>query len=772
MIARSLQTLCAAFFVGVSTIATAEQWTIYKPGNTGIGGNLVEGFRLDPQGRPWVGARYPIHEDGGVSTFDGTKWTNYSTVDNLMPSEFVYSMAFSPDGTRWFGTDVGLVHHFGDHYTLFNSSNSPLPRNFIRSVQVDGSGRVWIVYWDPGYIFTGVARLDGSTWTIWPHNTSLGFGDAISLDKLVVAPNGYVWVGSNSTAGMARWNGTSWSRVVPGAGAGAPFNPYLGRDGRLWVLAGNDVRVLNGATWLSKPLPATDGLFWTALHAMPDGTYFVGNWQGQFAYNNGSGWQSMNTPAGVMAIESNSAGELWWVSLKRLYKFVSWGSWRVFHSGNTGLTEYFADSLSFDTAGRLWVGTSGGGACSFIGSVWRGYNPHNDGSEPWGLPTDHVDEIMGAKDGSVWIATGNSVARWNGSAWTQYGYGFMKSDVTEGLSGSIHATWDINTESGIGMFNGFDFARTNFMGAPLYGGEPRDLYVDSAGKVFFGTQTGLISNETGTWIRTDMATIVGPYGSAALRVTKAPNGDLWVGTINGAARRRAGAWTVFTDTNSGLPANTVNAISVRPDGLVAFGAFDGSTWPYHGGAGTFDGVDRQPERRHCASRVWRWQRPCARDAIGHTERDRWRVNDDRASEVERPRAFRRRGRRAFERVAARDRSRKRIGPRRLIHGDVSREDGQGGGRYDGHRLCDGRRNHAIGRDHAPAQQRGLLRTVAAAGHDVRGSEVRRVDDIPQHGLVDVDRRRGIPPRVEEPRRQQGVRHQPIASEPSAFGEAR
>lgn len=581
--------LCYCTLFLAAAFAPAEQWTIFKPGNTGIGGSQIEGFRLDPQGRPWVGSRYPVQEDGGAAMFDGVKWANFSTVDNLMPSEFVYCMAFAADGSRWFGSDVGLVHHFGDHFTLYNSANSPLPKNFIRSIQIDGVGRVWMVYWDPLYISTGVAMFDGTTWKIWPNDTGLGLSAFTKLDKIAVGPNGNVWVGTDSGLGLGRWDGSKWTRVLPGSGATAPFNPYLGRDGRIWVLAGSDVRVFSGTSWIIKPLPFTNGVEWRSLHAMSDGTYFVGNWQGTLAYNGAGGWQSMTTPSDVESIESNSAGELWWVSLKRLYKFVSWGKWKVFHSGNTGLTEYFTNSLTFDNAGHLWVGTSGGGACSFDGQVWKGFNPYNDGSEPWGLPTDFVPEILGASDSSIWIATGNGAARFDGTSWAQYGYGFLKNDIAQGPDGSVYATWDINTDNGLAKFNGSDFVRTSLIGAPVYGGEPYDVYVDPMGKLYVGTATGLLSNESGAWVRTDMNAIAGGAYSAAFCITKAPNGDLFVGTANGLARRRNGAWTVFRESNSGVPANIITSVAVRGDGLLAVGAFDGNLWPYHGGVSTFDG---------------------------------------------------------------------------------------------------------------------------------------------------------------------------------------
>ena len=33
----------------------------------------------------------------------------------------------------------------------------------------------------------------------------------------------------------------------------------------------------------------------------------------------------------------------------------------------------------------------------------------------------------------------------------------------------------------------------------------------------------------------------------------------------------------------------INSIAIAPDGKIWIGAFDGQTWPYHGGVGVFDG---------------------------------------------------------------------------------------------------------------------------------------------------------------------------------------
>ena len=34
----------------------------------------------------------------------------------------------------------------------------------------------------------------------------------------------------------------------------------------------------------------------------------------------------------------------------------------------------------------------------------------------------------------------------------------------------------------------------------------------------------------------------------------------------------------------------INSIAIAPNGHIWIGAFDGQTWPYHGGVGVFDGT--------------------------------------------------------------------------------------------------------------------------------------------------------------------------------------
>ena len=58
----------------------------------------------------WVGA------NSGLYKFDGKEWRRFTSVDGL-PTDRVYSLAFSPAGTIWIGTDSGVVKFDGKGFT-------------------------------------------------------------------------------------------------------------------------------------------------------------------------------------------------------------------------------------------------------------------------------------------------------------------------------------------------------------------------------------------------------------------------------------------------------------------------------------------------------------------------------------------------------------------------------------------------------------------------------------------------------------------------------
>ena len=67
----------------------------------GLPGNYVLAIEEGPHGDLWIGS------NGGLSRFDGKKFTNYSEVNGMIDA-FVFSIAFSADHSLWMGSHRGM----------------------------------------------------------------------------------------------------------------------------------------------------------------------------------------------------------------------------------------------------------------------------------------------------------------------------------------------------------------------------------------------------------------------------------------------------------------------------------------------------------------------------------------------------------------------------------------------------------------------------------------------------------------------------------------
>jgi hypothetical protein len=67
----------------------------------GLSGNQVSSLAIDAAGHKWFGT------DGGVSQFDGQRWTTYTT--NGVANNCVFAIPIDQEGHKWFGTSAGIA---------------------------------------------------------------------------------------------------------------------------------------------------------------------------------------------------------------------------------------------------------------------------------------------------------------------------------------------------------------------------------------------------------------------------------------------------------------------------------------------------------------------------------------------------------------------------------------------------------------------------------------------------------------------------------------
>lgn len=98
--------------------------------------NHITSLILDKQGKVWIGTW-----GGGLSRFDGEKFTNFSVKDGLL-SNYVLVLVEGPNGDIWAGTDMGIIRFDGQKFTKYTEEDGLLT-NFTFALSFDEKGRLW-----------------------------------------------------------------------------------------------------------------------------------------------------------------------------------------------------------------------------------------------------------------------------------------------------------------------------------------------------------------------------------------------------------------------------------------------------------------------------------------------------------------------------------------------------------------------------------------------------------------------------------------------------
>jgi len=110
--------------------------SLMRQGKETYNPNYVFAVWVDPQDVVWAGTW-----GGGVSRYDGRRWTKLSTRDGLA-GNVVYSIVQGEDGVFWFGTDKGISRYDGQTWQTFDR-NTGLLDNHVYSLAISPDGDVW-----------------------------------------------------------------------------------------------------------------------------------------------------------------------------------------------------------------------------------------------------------------------------------------------------------------------------------------------------------------------------------------------------------------------------------------------------------------------------------------------------------------------------------------------------------------------------------------------------------------------------------------------------
>ena len=251
---KRLLLLLVFLLVSLSLHAQNPEWINYNSSNSGLTSDHVSSIAIDGLGNKWIGT-YPYYTGpnevvgGGVAKFDGINWTVYNTSNSGLPNNYINSIAIDNSGNKWIGTEGGLAKFDGTNWIVYTYFDSGLPSNNIVAIAIDNAGILWIG------TSGGLAKFDGTNWTTYdPSNSGYGIL-TISIDG-----SGNKWIGTYDS-GLRKFDGINWTKYTSyNSKLPTDFVSSLAIDGlgNLWIGTARRSNFMNEYGGLSK----FDGTNW------------------------------------------------------------------------------------------------------------------------------------------------------------------------------------------------------------------------------------------------------------------------------------------------------------------------------------------------------------------------------------------------------------------------------------------------------------------------------------------------------------------------------
>lgn len=148
-----------------------NETVVYNSTNSILQSNMVIwDIAVDSKDNVWIGC-------DGIIKYDGKKFTHYNTSNSPIPEDFVYSIAIDSKDNVWFTScrfkEGGFVKFDGTNWKVYTPDNSDLPVNSVKSIAIDNYDNVWLALSEI-VNNTYLIKISG---TIWKTYTSedLGF---------------------------------------------------------------------------------------------------------------------------------------------------------------------------------------------------------------------------------------------------------------------------------------------------------------------------------------------------------------------------------------------------------------------------------------------------------------------------------------------------------------------------------------------------------------------------------------------------------------------
>ena len=483
-------------------------------------------------------------------SLDINQYAHYAwTVRDGFFKAIITSIAQTPDGYLWLGTEFGLLRFDGVRPTPWEPpKGEQLPSSNILSLLAARDGRLWIG------TSAGLASWKDGKLTHYPE-----------LARQIVFPlvedrEGTIWAGGLTPPGRlcAIQNGSPHCYGEDGSFGSGVISLYEDSLGNLWAGAVSGL-------WRWKPGPpelyrvpepevralieGDDGALLIAMHGairqLVDGkveAYSLPRFDRQLNANK---------------LLRDRNGGLWIGTLDRGLVHVHQGRTDLFTQSD-GLSGDFILGLFEDRENNIWVATRGG------------LDRFRDATVPTisvkqGLSNAAVWSVLAARDGSVWLGTRDGLTRWNNGQITIFRKrsSGLPADAESLFQDNRGRIW-VSTTGGLAYFENGRFIPVSAVPA----GQVHSMAEDSAGNLWIGDQDhGLIHWLDGRVVEQIPWARLGRKDNASALLSDPALGGLWLGFFTGGiAYLKDGQVRASYASPDGLGQGQVNSLELDRDG--------------------------------------------------------------------------------------------------------------------------------------------------------------------------------------------------------------
>ncbi len=518
--------------------------------DAGLPENSVLSIAQTPDGYLWLGT------EEGLVRFDGVRFTTYTkrSAPGLRSNE-ILALLVDHENTLWIGTRDGGLTCFRHGQFLAADSRSGLSNSSILALHEDRRGSLWI-----GTDGQGLVQFDKGKFRTFTKADGLADNSVFSIAS---DANGNIWIGTHN--GLSRFAHGEFTTINWKTTPGASFirSVYVDAKGDVWTgTSGAGLCRLSHdlPRWYTQKDGLTDDTI-SALYEDAQGTLWIGTSNGgldRLANGRIDHFTSKDgfSGGGVQAVFEGLEGNLWVGSTDGGLNLLRQGAFATL-SKQEGLATDVALSVYQDRQGGFWIGSDAGLEQWKDGRITL-YTTRD------GLPDNLVFSATQDGNGVIWAGTRHGLARFDGK-------GFQPIHAGKGLPGDfVLCTYTdrkgdlwVGTRSGLTHFEGQhittyttqDGLTTNFV---------QSIYQDEAGVLWVGTNGGGLNRFSGGRF-SSYTTRNGLSNDTVWALAGDSDGTLWVATNGGGLNRlKAGKLTAYT-TEKGLFDDAV--FSILDDGL-------------------------------------------------------------------------------------------------------------------------------------------------------------------------------------------------------------